>query len=52
MERNDNLGKTKDTKKLWKLETGEMAQWLRAWAAPSEDAALLSSTHMEAYNCL
>lgn len=49
--KNDNLDKTKDPKKLWKLETGEMAPWLRAWAAPSEDAASLPSTHMEAYDC-
>lgn len=50
MEKNDNLDKTKDTKKLWKFETGEMAPWLRAWAAPSEDAASLPSTHMEVYD--
>jgi hypothetical protein len=29
-----------------------MAQWLRALATPPEDKGSISSTHMEAHNCL
>jgi hypothetical protein len=31
---------------------GEMALWLRAVAALSEDPDSIPSTHMKAYNCL
>jgi hypothetical protein len=31
---------------------GEVAQWLRALAALSEDLGLISSTYMAAHNCL
>ena len=32
--------------------TGEMAQWLRALTALSEDPGSIPSTHMAAHNCL
>jgi hypothetical protein len=38
--------------KYIRLGAGEMAQWLRALAALSEDLDSIPSSHMAAHNCL
>jgi hypothetical protein len=36
---------------MCRMRDGELAQWLRALAALSEDPGSIPRTHMTAYNC-